>query len=152
MKGAQDGNGRGVDAEVHVETVEVTETRGGNKRYKLRDDAGREYTTFREQIGERALSFRGRRARIEFHEEQRGRYVNVYLDRVEESPSAGAAEPAPSDPEEAAWQTAVEAAPWLMGDQPPEEGTTPEELFERLKPFKDLVAEDIREDHTQEAE
>ena len=134
-----------VDAEVLVEDVKTVETRGGNTRYVLRDDSGREYSTFRSEVGERALAFRGRRARIEFHEEQRGRYVNVYLDRVEE-PQADAAAGGASDPEEAAWQTAVEAAPWLIGERAPEEGTSPEELFETLKPFKDLVADDIRDD------
>ena len=44
---------------------------------------------------------------------------------------------------EAAWKTAVEAAPLLVDD---EETIGPEELFEVLKPFKDRVAEDIQED------
>jgi hypothetical protein len=42
------------------------------------------------------------------------------------------------------WKTAVEAAPLLV--DPDEEKIDPEELFERLKPFKDRVAEDIREE------
>ena len=39
--------------------------------------------------------------------------------------------------------TAVEAAPWLLGSQEPNEAVAAEELYETLKPFKDLVAEDI---------
>ena len=40
---------------------------------------------------------------------------------------------------EVAWSTAVEAAPLLVAD----ERVDAEELFDRLKPFKDLVADDI---------
>ena len=42
-----------------------------------------------------------------------------------------------------AWKTAVDAAPWLLGESPPKEGVDPDELFEKLQPFKELVAEDI---------
>jgi hypothetical protein len=45
-----------------------------------------------------------------------------------------------------AWRTAVEATPWLVGSGEPEREVPPEELFERLKPFKDRVADDIRGD------
>jgi hypothetical protein len=45
--------------------------------------------------------------------------------------------------EEVAWKTAVDAAPWLLGGEP-EEAVPPEELFERLQPFKERVADDIR--------
>jgi hypothetical protein len=41
---------------------------------------------------------------------------------------------------------AVDAAPWLVGESEPHEETPPDELFEKLKPFKDRVAEDIRTD------
>jgi hypothetical protein len=41
---------------------------------------------------------------------------------------------------------AVEAAPWLVGDSDRTEEVPPEEMFEKLKPFKDRVSEDIRED------
>jgi hypothetical protein len=71
-------------------------------------------------------------------------FRNVYLDRVEpleaeEGDGAGG-----SEVDEVAWKTAVEAAPLLV--DPGEEKIEPEELFERLKPFKDRVAEDIREE------
>jgi hypothetical protein len=42
-----------------------------------------------------------------------------------------------------AWKTAVDAAPWLLGEKPPAEGVEADELFEKLQPFKELVAEDI---------
>jgi hypothetical protein len=45
--------------------------------------------------------------------------------------------------EEVAWKTAVDAAPWLLGGEP-EEAVPPEELYERLQPFKERVADDIR--------
>jgi hypothetical protein len=43
-----------------------------------------------------------------------------------------------------AWSTAVEAAPWVLGSSEPEREVAPEELFEKLEPFKRLVADDIR--------
>jgi hypothetical protein len=134
-----------VEAEVKIDDVRTFETSGGNVRYVMRDAGGKEYTTFREAIGEAAKRAEGRRARIEFHENQRGRYTNVYLDKVE--PLADAAGPAgdDTDPDEAAWRTAVEAAPWLVGESEPHEEVPPEELYEKLRPFKDKVAEDIKE-------
>ena len=52
--------------------------------------------------------------------------------------------PADTDPEEVGWRTAVEAAPYLVGEQPGQVDS--DELFDKLKPFKDRVAEDIRDD------
>jgi hypothetical protein len=46
--------------------------------------------------------------------------------------------------EEVAWRTAVDAAPWLLGDKP-ERSVPPEQFFEKLTPFKELVAEDIKD-------
>jgi hypothetical protein len=129
-----------------IADVRTFETRGGNQRYVVRDAADNEYTTFREAIGEQARELEGRRVRIEYHEEQRGQYTNVYLDKVEPLPEERAAtDTADTDAEEAAWRTAVAAAPWLVGDSDPHAKTGPEELYETLKPFKDKVAEDIKE-------
>jgi hypothetical protein len=132
-----------MDAEVQVRDVKRVETRSGNTRWVLTDDAGREYTTFRPQIGEEAERHRGRRARIEFHEEERKGFQNVYLDRIEPVPEQA---PAGGDEaDEVAWGTAVEAAPWLLGSTEPGEEIPPDELYEKLEPFKRRVAEDIRE-------
>src|SRR5579859_1781352 len=130
-----------MDVVTTIADVRTFETRGGNQRYVVRDADGNEYTTFRETIGEQARGLEGRRARLEYHEEQRGQYTNVYLDKVE--PTADEEQPE-SDAEEAAWRTAVEAAPWLVGDSEPHAKTDPDELYETLKPFKDRVAEDIK--------
>jgi hypothetical protein len=133
-----------MDVEVQVREVEEVETRSGKTRYVLRDDEGREFTTFRPQIGREAARFQGRRARIEFHEEERNGFRNVYLDAIKEAP--GGHEPSGgTDPDEVAWSTAVEAAPWMLGSRDPDAEVPPEELFEKLEPFKRLVAEDIRE-------
>jgi len=132
-----------MEREVQVEKVEAFKTKSGNVRYVLRDSEGNEYTTFRESIARSALEAEGCRARIEFHEEQRNGFRNVYLDRVQPLAAEAADEGGGSEVDEAAWTTAVEAAPLLVGD---EEKIGPEELFERLKPFKDRVADDIRED------
>ena len=129
--------------EVTVERVEEKETRSGNTRWVLRDADGNEYTTFKPDIGARARAAEGRRARIEFHEQQRGNWTNVYLDAVEPLADEGADGAADRAVDETAWSTAIEAAAWLLGSQPPDRAVEPEELFERLKPFKDLVADDI---------
>jgi hypothetical protein len=131
---------------ITIESVKTFDTRGGNARYVVRDTDGNEYTTFRERIGDRAAELEGQRVRVEYHEGQRGQYTNVYLDKVEPAPDdpAGGAGP-DTDPEEAAWRTAVDAAPWLVGESDPHAKTSPEELYETLKPFKDRVAEDIKQ-------
>ena len=135
-----------MERETVLQDVKTFETRGGNVRYVVRDAEGNEYTTFREQIGDRARELAGKRARIRFHEQQRGQYRNVYLDEVEpvEAPDSEASGQ-DTDPEEAAWRTAVDAAPWLVGSKPNEE-VEPDELYGKLKPFKDRVAEDIKSD------
>jgi hypothetical protein len=135
-----------MERETTLDSVRTFETRGGNVRYVARDSEGNEYTTFREQIGDKARQLEGKRARIKFHEEQRGEYKNVYLDNVEPAgPESKERPDRDTDPEEAAWRTAVDAAPWLVGSEPDHE-LPPEQLYEKLKPFKDRVAEDIKED------
>ena len=128
-----------------VSDVRTFETKGGNTRYVVRDPDGNEYTTFREEIGEAAQRAKASRARIKYHEQQRGQYTNVYLDEIEPLPGDGRGED-DTDPEEAGWRTAVDAAPWLVGDSDQADEVPPDEMFEKLKPFKDRVAEDIRED------
>jgi len=134
-----------MEAVVHLDEVRDVETRGGNVRYVVRDRDGNEYTTFREQIGKRARELEGQTARIEFHEQQRGQYTNVYLDKVEPAPQEDSTA-GDSDPDEAGWRTAVEAAPWLVGESEPHDEVPPEELYDKLKPFKERVADDIRDD------
>jgi hypothetical protein len=131
-----------MDAVVKIATVEAVKTKSGTIRFVVRDGDGNEYTTFRESIGERAQQLEGKRVRIEYHEQQRGQYTNVYLDKVEPAPDDPGAD---SDPEEAAWRTAVDAAPWLVGESDPQEAVEPDELYDKLKPFKERVAEDIRD-------
>jgi hypothetical protein len=135
-----------VDADVKVERVEVKETRNGNRRFVLRDADGKEYTTFRPQIGKAAAEFEGKRARITFHEDERNGFTNVYLDAIEAAPDNSSSGGGARDPEVAAWQTAVEAAPWLSGESEPQRAVDPDELFDRLKPFQERVAADIRDE------
>jgi hypothetical protein len=135
-----------MEAVITIQSVERLQTRGGNTRYVVRDADGNEYTTFREGIGEAAADLEGRRVRVEYHEERRGQYRNVYLDKAESvRDDAIAEEGSETDPEEAAWRTAVDAAPWLVGESDPHAKTSPEDLYETLKPFKDKVAEDIKD-------
>lgn len=134
-----------MEAEITVDSVKAVESRSGNTRYVLRDSEGREYTTFRPAIGKEAAGYEGRRARITFHEEERNGFQNVYLDGIAPA-QARQAEGEDTDAEEAAWTAAVEAAPWLLGEKEAERAVPPEELYERLEPFKSLVARDIRDD------
>ena len=133
-----------MESTVRVTDVRTFQTKSGNTRFVLRDDSGKEYTTFREEIGRAALAAQGREARIEYHEEQRGGFQNVYLDAVELL-AENAAEGEDATVDEVAWKTAVDSAPWLLGSTPPEREVPPEELFDKLQAFKDLVAEDIRD-------
>jgi hypothetical protein len=134
-----------VEAVVKIDEVRTFETRGGNVRYVIKDSDGNEYTTFRERIGEGAKSLEGTRVQIEYHENQRGQYTNVYLDKVEPAPAeTSEAQEDSTDPDEAAWRTAVEAAPWLVGESEPRDEVPPEELYEKLRPFKERVADDIK--------
>jgi hypothetical protein len=135
-----------MDAEVVIASVKTNETRNGNTRWTVTDDSGTEYTTFRPPIGHAAEEAEGSRARIAFHEEERNGFRNVYLDKVEPAPAQAptASARSDSDPDEAAWRTAVDAAPYLLSEEEAAGEISPQEAFEKLKPFKDLVSEDIR--------
>jgi hypothetical protein len=135
-----------MEIEALIDSVEEVETRSGKTRFVVRDADGREYTTFRPAIGREAARFEGRRARIEFHEEDRNGFHNVYLDAISAAPASADSDAAGSggDADEAAWSTAVEAAPWVLGSREPEREVPPEELYEKLEPFKRLVADDIK--------
>src|SRR5690348_7359796 len=130
------------ERDVRVEEVKAFKTQSGNTRFVLRADDGSEYTTFKEAIARQAVAAEARRARIEFHEQQRNGFTNIYLDKAEppeEEPEAG------GEADEAAWKTAVDAAPWLLGE-PPAGGVDADEAFEKLRQFKERVADDIRDD------
>jgi len=134
------------EAVVKVDEVKAFKTQSGNTRFVLRADDGSEYTTFKEAIARQAVAAEGRRARIAFHEQQRNGFTNVYLDKVEpleEDEPEG--EPRGDETDEVAWKTAIEAAPWLLGEAPAG-GVAAEEAFEKLQPFKELVADDIRDE------
>jgi hypothetical protein len=128
-----------------VTQVKAFKTRSGNTRFVLTDDQGNEYTTFKEDIARKAVVAEGHRARIEYHETERGGYQNVYLDDVEVLDADDEEVAHDRDADEVAWKTAVEATPWLLGDTPSRRGVEAEELFAKLKPFKDLVADDIED-------
>jgi hypothetical protein len=133
------------EKDVRVESVQALKTQSGNTRFVLRADDGSEYTTFKEAIAKQAIAAERMRARITYHEQERNGFTNVYLDKVEtlddEEPAGEAGESA----DEVAWKTAVDAAPWLLGDAPAG-GVDADTAFEKLQPFKERVAEDIRED------
>jgi hypothetical protein len=131
------------EEEVLVRDVQAKQTQSGNTRYVLVDEQGREFTTFKEQIAKDALAAQGKRATIRWHEQERNGFTNVYLDRVDVLPDED--DSADGDPvDEVAWSATIEAAPWLLGTSAPKTAVPPGELFEKLQPFKELVADDIR--------
>lgn len=130
-----------------VDRVDAFTTQSGNTRFVLKGDDGSEFTTFKEPIAKQALAAEGKRARVSYHEQERNGFNNVYLDKVEVLDDEPGEEAEHVD--EVAWRTAVEAAPWLLGDAPPG-GVDADAAFEKLQPFKQRVAEDIREDDSEE--
>jgi hypothetical protein len=141
LRNELDGKALGMEKEVQVERVDAYKTKSGNTRFVLRDGDGNEYTTFKENIARQAIGAEGKRARIEFHEQERNGFTNVYLDRVE---LLEAAEPDhAAEAEEAGWEAAVEATPWLLGESEPDKPVPAKELFDKLKPFQEEVAKDI---------
>jgi hypothetical protein len=133
------------EADVRVAEVKAFKTKSGNTRFVLVDDEGNEYSTFKEAIAAKLPGVEGRRARIKYHEQEREGFTNVYLDAVEPLEKERAGEGA-SDADEVAWRTTVEAAPYLLGGDAVEREIPPDELFDTLQPFKELVAEDIEKD------
>jgi len=133
------------EALVDVAEVKAFQTKSGNVRYVLRDGDGNEYTTFREEIARSAVAAEGKRARIEFHEQQRGEFTNVYLDKVEAIEPVEEEHGASASADEVAWKTAIEAAPYLLPGDAVEREIPADELFEKLQPFKERVADDIEE-------
>jgi hypothetical protein len=133
--------------EVRVQEVKAFKTSSGNTRFVLLDDAGNEYTTFREGIARKAVEAEGHRARIKFHKQERNGFTNVYLDAVEvlDKPQPETEAGTDREVEEAAWDAAIEAAPLLVGGDRKRK-VPADQLFETLKPFKDRVAEDIKSD------
>ncbi len=126
-----------------LQEVREFEMRRGGIRYVAVDADGTEYTTFRAAIGERAKQLQGSLVTITYHEQERGQYTNVYLDAVEPAPDQAPGAGADTDPQEAAWRTAVDAAPWLVGE--PGQTVEPDELYEKLKPFEKRVEADIEQ-------
>jgi hypothetical protein len=140
------------EREVRVREVKALKTRAGNTRFVLVDADGNEYTTFKETVAGKLPGLEGRRARIEFHEQERNGFTNVYLDDVQaiaDEAAAGEGE-AGDHVDEVAWKTAVDAAPYLLDDAAVKEEVSAEDLFAKLQPFKQLVADDIEhsEDET----
>ena len=135
-----------------VERVEAHQTQSGNTRFVLVDDSGREFSTFKEPIARQAIAAEGHRARIKFHETQRGNFTNVYLDAVERLAEDQDDRETEERTNEVAWRTAIEAAPYILGGEAAEREVPPEEFFEKIKPLKDLVADDIHPEEDEPAD
>jgi hypothetical protein len=133
------------EQEVLVAEVKALRTKSGNTRFVLVDDAGTEYSTFKENVAASLPGLKGRRARITFHEQERNGFTNVYLDSAAPVDDEGG-RASDRDADEVAWKTAIEAAPYLLSSDAVEEEVPPDELFEKLQPFKELVADDIEGD------
>jgi hypothetical protein len=133
--------------EIRVREVKALKTRSGNTRFVLVDTDGNEYTTFKEAVAAKLPGLEGRRAHIEFHEQERNGFTNVYLDDVTGVEEENAADADTAERvDEVAWKTAVDAAPYLLDEAAVKEEVSAEELFAKLQPFKQLVADDIEAD------
>ena len=132
------------EEEVRVAALTAFRTKSGNTRYVLVDDRGKEYSTFKEQIAAKLPGLERKQVRVKYHEQEREGFTNVYLDDVEPLEPADATGDRETD--EVAWKTAMEAAPYLVGSETPEREISPRDLFAKLQPFKELVAEDIEKD------
>ena len=115
------------------------DTRSGNKRYVLRDGEGKEYTTSASRSG-RGEGLEGSRLGSS-STSQRGQYTNVYLDKVEPAPDAparpaarGQRAPTRTRPPTPSRRGGALAA----GELSRNEEVPPEELYEKLRPFKEL--------------
>ena len=131
--------------EVRVREVKALKTRAGNTRFVLVDSDGNEYTTFKEGVAAKLPGLEGRRAHIEFHEQERNGFTNVYLDDVEAIDDEASRAETGERVDEVAWKTAVDAAPYLLDENAVKEELPAEELFAKLQPFKQLVADDIED-------
>ena len=140
------------EAIVIVKSVEARKTQSGKTLFVLTDGQGREYTTFKEPIAKQAIAAEGKRAQIQFHETQKGTFTNVYLDAVETLAGEEGVDVDEERTNEVAWRTAIDAAPYILSGDAVEKEVPPEEFFEKLKPLKDLVADDIRSEEAGEAE
>lgn len=129
------------EEEVRVAEVKAFETKSGNTRFVLVDDHGKEYSTFKGHIAAKLPGLEGKRVRITWHEQQHDGFANVYLDDVEplDSPDQSGEREA----DEVAWKTAMEAAPYLLDPEAVERELSTRDLFAKLQPFKELVADDI---------
>jgi hypothetical protein len=101
------------EAEVTVVDVKAIRTKSGNTRFVVVDDAGNEYSTFKESVAASLPGLKGRRARIIFHEQERNGFTNVYLDSAEPIGDEGGGGTG-RDVDEVAWKTAMDAAPYLL--------------------------------------
>jgi hypothetical protein len=140
------------EKETKVESVKALKTQSGNTRFVLRDEDGSEYTTFKEDIAKQAIAAEGRRARIRFHEQERNGFTNVYLDGAEPLEEPNGEDGEHADVDEVAWKTTMDAAPYLLSGGAIERPVPPDELFETLAPFKELVADDLRKDDASDDE
>ena len=85
--------------------------------------------------------------RLEYHEDERNGFKNVWLDKVTgiAEPERAGGEGSSTDPDESAWNTAIEAAPWVLGTNEPDRGgARPRSSSRSSSPSSAFVAEDIR--------
>ena len=72
-------------------------------------------------------------------------HTNAPLDKVEPLPDEADGGDGDTDPDEAAWRTAARRRPGWSAKSELHEEVAPDELYDKLRPFKDKVAEDIKD-------
>lgn len=75
-----------------VNSKDVNTSRGTSTVYNIKSSEGKEFSTFKKDLGQAAGKLRGQWATVEYQEVQKGKYINLYLDGV--SPYTGDTKPA----------------------------------------------------------
>ena len=73
-------------------------SKGPWTRYDIKDAGGNKYQTFSDALGQKAHELKGKSAKVTYHEEERGGYVNKVVDGIEAAGSE-TAQAAPSQDE-----------------------------------------------------
>jgi hypothetical protein len=68
-----------------VNSKDVNTSRGTSTVYNIKSSEGKEFSTFKKDLGQAAGKLRGQWATVEYQEVQKGKYTNYYLDAVRAS-------------------------------------------------------------------
>jgi hypothetical protein len=134
------------ELDVEVREVKALTTRSGNTRFVLVDEGGNEYSTFKERS--RATRSRPSASGLASSTTRTsgtasGTSISTVSSRSTPATATTAAASTTGARSRRSRGGPIDAAPYLVGEREAE--LPPEELFDRLQPFNELVADDIRD-------